>query len=99
MFGPGQTRRIPRRDDGPEGWFVVARSELDYFREIQLADAWVDVRARFARVGTKSVLIANEIVRPDGVVAARGLATMVAWDNAQRRSRPISDRERAAYGG
>jgi acyl-CoA thioester hydrolase len=82
-----------------DGTFVIARTELDYHREVRLDDRWVDARARISRVGTKSVTIDNELVRPDGIVAARGQAVMVAWDREARRSRPLSDGERAAYGG
>jgi acyl-CoA thioester hydrolase len=79
--------------------FVLARSELDYRHEVRLADGYVTVHARIERVGRKSVLIANEVVRPDGTVAASGSATMVAWDPHRRRARGLSDAERAAYGG
>lgn len=81
------------------GTFVVARTELNYHREVRLADDYVDVSARIAGVGTKSVTIENEIVRPEGIVAARGVTIMVAWDRQSRRSRFVSDAERAAYGG
>lgn len=92
------TLAFPDRRGG-EATFVVARTELDYLREVRLGDGHVDVHARIAAVGTRSVTIANEIVRPDGVVAARGLTTMVAWDRAARRSRPVSAAERLAYTG
>ncbi len=79
------------------GTFVVAHAELDYLREIRLADGFVDVRAAFAVVGSKSVTIDNEILRSDGELAARGSAVMVAWDRAGRRSRALSEIERATY--
>jgi acyl-CoA thioesterase FadM len=84
---------------GGAGRFVLARTELDYHHEIRLADGYVDVHARVERVGRKSVLIANEVIRPDGTVAASGSATMVAWDPQERRSRALSEAERVAYGG
>ncbi|HEY6758559.1 MAG TPA: thioesterase family protein [Baekduia sp.] len=93
------TEPFPDRGPGvPHGTFVVARTELDYLSEVRLADEWVEVHARIARVGTKSVTIENAIRRPDGVVAARGVTTMVAWDREARRSRTIGDAERVAYG-
>jgi acyl-CoA thioesterase FadM len=79
------------------GAFVVARTELEYLREVRLADGFVDARAEIIRVGNKSVEIVNEVIRSDGIVVARGLATMVAWDSVARRSRPVSDVERAAF--
>jgi acyl-CoA thioester hydrolase len=88
-----------RATSAAEGRFVVAHTELDYLREVRLADRHVDVHARIESVGQKSVVVSNEIVRPDGTVAARGSATMVAWDAERRRSRLLTDRERAAFGG
>jgi acyl-CoA thioester hydrolase len=79
--------------------FVVARVELDYLHEVRMADGHVDVRAKITRIGEKSVTIENEIRRPDGTVAARGLAIMVAWDDVERRSRQVTDAERAALTG
>jgi len=92
------TRDFPD-DHGAEGTFVLARAELDYHNEVRLADGYVDVRARIIKVGTKSITIENEIIRPDGIIAARGVAIMVAWDRNQRRSRPVSDVERFVYDG
>jgi acyl-CoA thioester hydrolase len=77
--------------------FVVAHAEIDYLGEIRLADGFVDVRAAFVAVGTKSVTIDNAVLRLNGDVAARGLAVMVAWDRAGRRSRILNDIERNAY--
>ena len=79
------------------GAFVVARTELEYLREVRLADGFVDARAEIIRVGNKSVEIVNQVIRPDGIVAARGVATMVAWDSVARRSRRVSDVERGAF--
>ena len=92
------TRNFPG-DDGVEGTFVVARAELDYHNEVRLADGYVDVRARIIQIGTKSITIENDIIRPDGILAARGIAIMVAWDRVHRRSRPVSDAERSVYDG
>jgi acyl-CoA thioester hydrolase len=102
LLGSARALVLKRTDLGivpGEGRFVLARTELDYHREVRLADGYVNVHARIERVGRKSVLVANEVIRPDGTVAASGSATMVAWDPQERRSRPLSDAERAAYGG
>jgi acyl-CoA thioesterase FadM len=81
----------------PDGVFVVVRTELEHRREVRLGDGYVYAHAQIVRVGTKSVTINNQVIRPDGIVAASGVATMVAWDREGRRSRPISDAERAVY--
>jgi acyl-CoA thioester hydrolase len=92
------TRDFPD-ENGTDGTFVLAHAELDYHNEVRLSDRYVDVRARIVRVGTKSITIENDMVRPDGVLAARGAVIMVAWDRDQRRSRPVSDAERSVYDG
>jgi acyl-CoA thioester hydrolase len=89
---------LPVRDGGERPRFVLARTELDYHREIRLADVYVEARAQVVRVGNKSVQITNELIRPDGSVAASGTATMVAWDPEGRHSRALSDAERSALG-
>jgi acyl-CoA thioester hydrolase len=93
--------RVLRQGVTPESKshaFVVVRAELDFLREVRLDDGYVDVRAQITAVGTKSLTFSNELSRVDGIVAARGLTIMVAWDIEARRSRLISDAERAAYG-
>jgi acyl-CoA thioester hydrolase len=92
------TRSFPEANR-VDGTFVLARVELDYHHEVRLVDGYVDVHARIVRVGTKSITIENELVRPEGVVAATGVVVMVAWNKDQRRSRPVSDAERSVYDG
>ena len=54
-----------------------------------------DVVCRVERLGRTSVVVANEIRLPDGTIAADGRSVMVAWDVAARRSRALTDAERA----
>ena len=75
--------------------FVLARVELDYRREIRHADGAVDVVTWVEAIGRTSVTLGNEIRLPDGAVAASGRSVLVAWDRQARRSRPLSERERA----
>jgi acyl-CoA thioester hydrolase len=76
--------------------FVLARVELDYRTEVRRDHGHVDVVARVSRVGTSSITVANEVVLPDGTIAAEGSSVLVAWDPSERRSRKLSDDERAA---
>jgi acyl-CoA thioester hydrolase len=76
--------------------FVLARVELDYRSEVRRDHGHVDVVARVSRVGTSSITVANEVVLPDGTIAAEGSSVLVAWDPSERRSRKLSDDERAA---
>ena len=76
--------------------FVLVRVELDYRNEVRKDHGSVAVAARIERVGSKSVTLAHEVVRADGVVAAEGRSVLVAWDPRARGSRTLSDGERAA---
>jgi acyl-CoA thioester hydrolase len=75
--------------------FVLVRVELDYLREVRKDHGSVEVVTRVERVGSKSITIAHEIVRADGVVAAEGRSVLVAWDPQARGSRELTDDERA----
>jgi acyl-CoA thioester hydrolase len=75
--------------------FVLVRVELDYLREVRKDHGSVEVVTRVERVGSKSIRIAHEIVRADGVVAAEGRSVLVAWDPQARGSRELTDDERA----
>lgn len=76
--------------------FVLVRVELDYRNEVQRAHERVEVTARVTRVGTKSFVMEQQIIRPDGVVAASGTSVLVAWDPHGRTSRPLTAEEREA---
>ena len=47
-------------------------------------------------LGRSKVITEETLSLPDGTVAARARTYMVAWDMHERRSRPLSDEERAA---
>jgi acyl-CoA thioester hydrolase len=74
--------------------FVLARVELDYRSEVRRDHGSIDVVSRISRVGTKSITVENEVVLPDGTVAASGISILVAWDPQARTSRPLTDEER-----
>jgi acyl-CoA thioester hydrolase len=87
----------PVRED--EGFrFAQVRIELDYKREVRLADREVEVVARVARLGRSSVTVTHEILLPDGTVAAEGLSVLVAWDPEARGARELTEWERARLG-
>ena len=79
--------------------FVIARVELDYRSEVRKDHGSVDVVVRAESVGRSSVVVEQQIVLPDGTVAAEGRAVLVAWDPHERRSRPFTDAERARLDG
>jgi acyl-CoA thioester hydrolase len=75
--------------------WVIAHVSLDYKREIVQGTRAVVVRSRIAEVGRTSLTFDQEIVRPDGEVAAACRSVLVAWDREARAARPIDERERA----
>lgn len=76
-------------------FFVLARVELDHRHEIRRDDGPVTVVLRVEAVGRSSVTVWHEIALRDGTVAAEGRSVLVAWDREARRSRPLTEGERA----
>jgi acyl-CoA thioester hydrolase len=74
--------------------FVLARVEIDFKRELTLADEAVLARCYLGSVGTSSVRTVEEVVTLDGEVAAQAAAVLVAVNGGT--SRPLTDAERAA---
>ena len=78
--------------------FVLARVELDYRSEVRRDHGSVEVVARVARIGTSSITVENDVVLPDGTIAATGTSVLVAWDARARTKRALTDEEKAALG-
>jgi acyl-CoA thioester hydrolase len=74
---------------------VLVHVSIDYRREIVRGVREVAIRTRIAAVGGSSVRFEQTVLAPDGEVAAEAEAVLVAWDPANRRSRAITDGERA----
>ena len=77
---------------------VIAHLSLDYRREIRQPAAVVTIRTRVAEVGRTSVTFEQEVLGPDGAVAASARAVVVAWDEETRGARKVSAADRAALG-
>jgi len=75
---------------------VIARIELDYLHEVRRDHGFVRGDSRVVELGRSKVITEETLSLPDGTVAARGRTYMVAWDPHNRRSRTLSDDERAA---
>jgi acyl-CoA thioester hydrolase len=86
-------RAQPQGNGAGWGW-VVARVELDYRHEVRRDHATVEVVVRVAEVGRSSLVLDNDVVLPDGTVAAAGRTVLVGWDMAARGKRELSDAER-----
>lgn len=74
--------------------WVIAHVSIDYKREIVQGAREVVVRSRITDVGRTSVTFEQEVLGPDGEVAAACTSVLVAWDREARAARPIEDRER-----
>ncbi len=79
--------------------FVLARVELDYVLEVRRDHGPVAVVSRVTELGRRKVVIASEILRASGELAARGSSVLVCWDAEARASRELTPAERAALGG
>src|SRR4051794_26450485 len=73
--------------------YVMARIEIDYRSEIPFGTRWVETRHRVETVGSSSVSLLEQLVIPDGPVAADARAVLVMWDPAKRGSRALSEVE------
>jgi acyl-CoA thioester hydrolase len=79
--------------------WVIAHVSIDYKRELVQGTREVVVRSRIAEVGRTSLTFEQEVVGPDGEVAAACTSVLVAWDPDVRAARAIEDRERALLVG
>jgi acyl-CoA thioester hydrolase len=76
--------------------FVLVRVAIDYRRELTLADGAVIASCRLERLGTSSLTTHEEVRNEAGDLAAEAECVLVAWNQAESRSRPLTDAERAA---
>jgi acyl-CoA thioester hydrolase len=89
-----------RLGDPDEIWnWVLARVEIDYRRELALADDVAVASCRLDRVGNSSVTTREEVRTADGELAAEAKAVLVARDRESGRSRPLTAAERTALQG
>ena len=83
---------------GANVWdYVLARVEIDYKRELTLADVAVVASCELGRLGTSSIRTKERVVTESGILAAEAEAVMVARDPETGRSRPITDAERTGF--
>jgi acyl-CoA thioester hydrolase len=86
--------------DPDEIWnWVLARVEIDYRRELALADDVAVASCRLERVGNSSITTREEVRTVDGRLAAEAKSVLVARDRESGRSRPLTAAERAAFDG
>ena len=83
---------------GQDATFPVVSQQLDFRSEVTFPTRTVVVRTAVASLGRSSVTFEQELIRPDGEIAAVGRAVLVAWDPDHRGSRELTDFERRAFG-
>ncbi len=69
--------------------FVLARSEIDFLRELKWPGS-IEIGTGIAAIGRSSYTVAQAIFRV-GQCAANGRASIVLIDDEFRRPRPLSD--------
>ena len=86
--------------DPSQVWnWVLVHVEIDYRRELSLADDIAVASCRLDRIGTSSIATWEEVRTLDGQLAAEAKAVLVARDRESGRSRSLTAAERAAFEG
>ena len=76
--------------------YVVGRCSVEFLGEIQPRFRTVTVQCGVSALGTSSVTTDERVLDPDGNVVVQAEFGLVLWDPGLRRTRPITDEERAA---
>jgi acyl-CoA thioester hydrolase len=84
-------------DPGQVWNWVLVHVEIDYRRELALADDIAVATCRLDRIGTSSITTREEVRTVDGTLAAEARAVLVARDRESGRSRSLTTAERAAF--
>jgi acyl-CoA thioester hydrolase len=84
--------------DPDEAWnWVLVHVDIDYRREVRLADDEVVATCRLERIGTKSVTTHETVRTTDGELCAEAHVVLVARDRESGASRALTERERTAF--
>ena len=74
---------------------VVAKAEVDYLVPIYEGGRFYDVNLWVESIGNSSFVMGYEVVGDDGVVHAKVKTVQVAVSMETKKSRPLTDTERA----
>ena len=87
-----------RLGDPGQVWnWVLVHVEIDYRRELALADDMAVATCRLDRIGTSSITTREEVRTVNGTLAAEASAVLVVRDRESGRSRSLTTAERAAF--
>lgn len=78
--------------------YVVGRCSVTFLAEIDPSFKEVTVSCAVSEIGRSSLRTSERILGADGEAAVEAEFGLVLWDAAARRSRPITEAERAALG-
>ena len=81
-------------DDVPD--YAIVRTTIEYRNELRLADVEAVGSVELVGLGSSSMRLRCTIRKPDGTVSAEIESTAVSFDRDARRSRPLTDEQRAA---
>ena len=84
-------------DPGQVWNWVLVHVEIDFRRELALADDIAVATCRLQRIGTSSITTREEVRTVDGTLAAEATAVLVVRDRESGRSRSLTTAERAAF--
>jgi len=74
---------------------VVARAEVDFIAPIYEGGLFYDVTLWVETIGGSSFKLSYEVTGADDTIFAKGMTVQVAVDMQTKKSRPLSDTERA----
>jgi acyl-CoA thioesterase FadM len=97
LFEVAHTHWLAGITDEPNPGFVLVRLELEYDRELLLADGPVAVCVAPVELSRSTVTV-REVMAPAKGPHTRARAILVRWDLAARRSMPFRDEERRRIG-
>ncbi len=76
--------------------YVVGRCSVNFRDEIDAGLDSVLVRCQVGELGRSSMTTSELVLDDEGKVLVEAAFTIVLWDPGERRSRPITDEERAS---
>lgn len=96
LLESGRDRWLRSVGIAPEG-YVVGRCAITFEREIPAHLDAVTASCTAVELRRSSLTTSERLTDADGATLVSGSFDLVLWDSEQRRSRPISDLERAAF--
>jgi acyl-CoA thioesterase FadM len=94
LFEEARTDWLAEVTNEPLPSFVVVRQELDYRRELRLADGPVTITTEPLRLSRSTVAVHERMTSGQDALHTESHAVLVRWDRGRRRSMPFSARER-----